>query len=56
MEWKPATIESVKDIVLDDLTKCNVSAISPDGQVLEQDCNQNDLGSALNLWIESCDL
>ncbi len=30
-----------------------VSAISAEGQIiLEQDCSQNDLGLALNFWIE----
>lgn len=101
MEWKPATIESVKKIVQDDLAKCSqkqtavfetyriephfasiarlgtvesvvvvahkgnqviywedveegfgVSAVGPGGQILEQDCNQNDLCVALNFWIE----
>jgi len=101
MEWKPATIESVKKIVQDDLAKCNqkqaavfkayqvephmasivrsgtlesvvvvahnadeviywedveegfgVSAVGADGQIIEHDCNQNDLGLALNSWVE----
>ena len=100
MDWKPATIESVKQIVLDDLASCNdkqiaafeayrvepylapivrygaveyvvvvahngnqviywedveegfgVSALGTDGKILEQDCNQNDLGLALNSWV-----
>jgi len=101
MEWKPATIESVKQIVQDDLAKCNVeqtrafdayrvepyiapivrsgtlesavvvarkgghviywedveegfgvSAVGADGQILESDSSQNDLGVALNSWIK----
>jgi hypothetical protein len=28
-----------------------VSPISADGPILRQDCNQNDLGLALNVWI-----
>lgn len=101
MEWKPASIEEVKQMVENDLTRCDdrqakvfetyrvdphlapivrlgnvesvvvvahkgnqviywedveegfgVSAISADGQILVQDCNQNDLGLALNFWIE----
>jgi hypothetical protein len=28
-----------------------VSPISTDGQILQHDCNQNDLGLALNAWI-----
>jgi hypothetical protein len=101
MSWKPATIETVKEFLRDDLATCNqeqaavfeayrvephlapivrsgnvesvvvvahkgnhviywedveegfgVSAISTDGQIPEQDCNQNDLGLALNSWIE----
>jgi hypothetical protein len=30
----------------------NVSPISPDGQVLEHWCNQDELRFALNTWIE----
>ena len=30
-----------------------ISAIDAGGKVLEQDCNQNDLGLALNAWINS---
>lgn len=30
-----------------------ISAIDAGGQVLEQDCNQNSLGLALNSWINS---
>ena len=29
-----------------------VSPLSPDGQILRHDCNQNDLGLALNAWLE----
>ena len=29
-----------------------VSAVDTDGRILDQDCNQNDLGLALNAWIE----
>jgi hypothetical protein len=29
-----------------------VSAVATDGPILEHDCNQNDLGLALNSWIE----
>lgn len=97
MDWKPATIEEVKEIVQNDLSKCDrkqtalfeshkvdpyvasiirgagveyvvvvapkgnqviywedveegfgVSAVGTEGQILEQDCSQNDLGLALN--------
>ncbi|MFZ0299928.1 MAG: hypothetical protein WAM13_16370 [Candidatus Sulfotelmatobacter sp.] len=100
MEWKPASIESVRRIVHDDLANCDqkqvaafeayrvaprlapivryeklenvvviaqkenhviywedveegfgASPISADGQILQHDCNQNDLGLALNAWI-----
>jgi hypothetical protein len=30
----------------------NVSRLGPDGQILEHSCNQDDLGIALNHWIE----
>jgi hypothetical protein len=101
MEWKPASIESVRQIVHEDLANCyteqaavfeayrveprlvpiirygklenvvvvaqkgnqviywedveegfGVSPIGSDGQILQQDCNQNDLGLALSAWIE----
>lgn len=101
MDWQPATIEEVKQIVEEDLSKCdseqfsvyekykvepylapiirygeeetvvivarkgdeviywedvedgfNVSPISPDGRILEHWCNQDELNSALNFWIE----
>jgi len=29
-----------------------VSLVGADGKILEQDCSQNDLGLALNAWIE----
>lgn len=100
MSWKPATIETVRELVQDDLARCTqkqaevfaayraepylapivrlggvesvvvlarkgnqviywedveegfgISAISGDGQILDQDCNQNDLGLALNAWV-----
>jgi len=101
MEWEPASVESVKQIVHEDLANCDqkqvaafeaycveprlapiirygklenvvvvaqkgnqvvywedveegfgVSPVSPDGKILQQDCNQNNLGLALNAWIE----
>jgi len=104
MEWKPASIESVKQIVREGLADCDeeqaavfsafcveprlapivrcgklenvvvvaqkenqviywedveegfgVSPVSADGRILEQDCNQNDLGLALNAWIQGRD-
>ena len=30
----------------------NISPLTPDGRVLEHWCNQDDLGIALNHWIE----
>jgi hypothetical protein len=101
MEWKPASVENVRQIVDDGLVNCDqeqaavfeayrvepclvpiirygklenvvvvaqkgnqvmywedieegfgVSPIGSDGQILQQDCNQNDLGLALSAWIE----
>jgi hypothetical protein len=101
MEWEPASVESVSQIVNDGLANCDpeqaaafeayrveprlapiirygklenvvviaqkenqvihwedveegfgVSPISTDGRILQQDCNQNDLGLALNAWIQ----
>ena len=97
MEWKPATIEDVVQLIQDDLANCNreqtaafdkyrvephlspiarsgniervvvvarkgneviywedveegfgVSSIEENGKICEQDCNQNDLGLALD--------
>lgn len=102
MEWKPATIDEVKDILKADLKKCNpqqiaifrqysvepylapivrygkaenvvvvaqksdeviywedveegfnISPAGPRGRVLEHWCNQDDLGVALNRFIQS---
>jgi hypothetical protein len=104
LEWKPATIESVKPIVQNDLANCDhnqaaacktygvephrasivrsgnleyvvlvahkgnqvidrenveeglgVSVVGADGQILEHDCGQNDLGLALNGWTQQRD-
>jgi len=101
MQWKPATIEDVKQILDQDLRSCDVkqasaferfhvephfasivrfgkleqvvvvaqkedqviywedveegfgvSAVGADGQILDHDCSQNNLGLALNSWIE----
>jgi|HubBroStandDraft_1064217.scaffolds.fasta_scaffold159344_2 hypothetical protein len=101
MQWKPATLDQVKDIVKTDLEKCdpqqlavfhqhsvepffapilrygnlgkivivaqksgeviywedveegfNISPLGSDGFVLEHWCNQDELGWALNQWIE----
>lgn len=101
MERKPASVESVKQIVSEILANCDqeqvavfsafcvaprlapvsrygklenvvviaqkenhviywedvedgfgVSPVSMDGRILQQDCNQNDLGLALNAWIQ----
>ena len=101
VEWKPASVENVRQLVHDGLAKCDqkqavvfeayrveprlvpivrygklenvvviaqkgnqviywedveegfgVSPVGTDGQILQQDCNQNDLGLALNAWIE----
>jgi hypothetical protein len=100
MEWKPASIETVKQSVKEDLANCEpqqtaafeangveprlapitrygkleyvfvvaqkgdqviywedieegfgVSEVDSDGRILEHDCNQNNLGTALNAWI-----
>jgi hypothetical protein len=100
-EWRPATVEEVKEIVDEDLRQCdaeqtaafnryavepcvapivrygkvesvvviarrgdeviywedieegfNVSPIGPDGRILEHWCNQDELGLALDSWIE----
>ncbi len=100
-DWKPATIEQVRDTVVHDLRRANaeqvetynrvvvepfrapllrygieesvgvvarkgdeviyyedveegfnISPISQDGRILEHWCNQDDLGVALNRWIE----
>jgi hypothetical protein len=101
MQWNPATIDEVKDILETDLEKCdpqqfavfrqysvepyfapivrygkvekvvivahrageviywedveegfNISPLGSDGLVLEHWCNQDDLSTALNQWIE----
>jgi hypothetical protein len=30
----------------------NISPVGPDGRILEHSCNQDELGVALNAWIE----
>jgi hypothetical protein len=101
MEWRPATIADVKNILETDLPKCddqqlatyrrysvephfaqiarygkiekvvvvaensghaiywedveegfNISPLGPDGVILEHWCSQDELGHALNHWIE----
>ena len=101
MPWHPATIEDVKEVLKQELKKCNpqqittfhqhsvdpyfasilrygnreqvvvvaeksgevmywedveegfnISPVGPDGQILQYWCNQDDLGVALNEWIE----
>jgi hypothetical protein len=101
MIWRSATIEEVKKILQDDLSRCdseqlnvfnkytvephfsrvvrhgkaenvvvvarkgneviywedvedgfNVSPVSSEGTILQHWCNQDDLGTALNTWIE----
>ena len=103
MDWKPASVESVKGFVQEDLAKCTqteialyetyrvdpylapinrlgkvekvvvvarkgtqviywedieegfgVSEVDSTGHVTEQDCNQNDLRTALNAWRQKC--
>jgi hypothetical protein len=101
MEWRPATIADVKNILETDLAKCddqqvaayrrysvephfaaiarfgkidkvvvvaensghaiywedveegfNISPLGPDGVIRERSCSQDELGHALNYWIE----
>lgn len=105
MKWKPASIESVRQLVHEGLAKCDreqaamfeayrveprfapivrygklenvvviaqkgnqviywedveegfgVSPVSTEGQILHQDCDQNDLALALNAWVEEVGL
>jgi hypothetical protein len=101
MEWRPASVKEVREILTAQLRRCdktqikaylqfsvepysapilrygklesvvivarnsdnvlyyedveegfNISPLAPDGRILEHWCNQDDLGKALNRWID----